>query len=218
MVFLLEGSPISREEPWSSFRVTIEFLVTSLTKALHPWLLSLAGRPALERVLVVPSFFHLRMEEATMFLGTFNAVKMFWYPSPDLCLDTILSRSSKNNSFDPMAWFLLWHALSTVGPYIDRCVPFQVMSNQLNLPQVDSKQDISRMINGNSSISSLIAKGLGIFILLGSPLAVAKAATTLPEVHTKHDIIHQINRQELHQFKKCIKRHVAYISIHTQTI
>ena len=27
-----------------------------------------------------------------------------------------------------------------MGPYIDRCVPFQIMSNQLNLPQVDSNQ------------------------------------------------------------------------------
>jgi hypothetical protein len=65
---------------------------------------------------------------------------MFWYPSPDLCLDTILSRRSMDNSFNLMAWFLLWHALSNVGPYIDRCVPFQIMSNQLNLPQVDSNQ------------------------------------------------------------------------------
>jgi hypothetical protein len=39
-----------------------------------------------------------------------------------------------------MSWFLLWHALSTVGPYIDRRVPFQIMSNQFNLPQVDSNQ------------------------------------------------------------------------------
>jgi hypothetical protein len=65
---------------------------------------------------------------------------MFWYPSPDLCLDTILSRSSTDNSSDLMAWFLLWHALSTVGPYIDRCVSFQIMSNQLHLPQVDSNE------------------------------------------------------------------------------
>ena len=28
----------------------------------------------------------------------------------------------------------------TQSPYIDRCVPFQIMSNQLNLPQVDSNQ------------------------------------------------------------------------------
>ena len=41
-----------------------------------------------------------------------------------------------------MAWFLLWYALSAVRPYIDRCVPFQIMSNQLNLPQVDSNQGV----------------------------------------------------------------------------
>ena len=73
-------------------------------------------------------------------LGTFNAAEMFWYPSPDLCLDTILFGSSTDNSFNLMAWFLLWHALSTVGPYIDRRVLFQILSNQLNLPQVDSNQ------------------------------------------------------------------------------
>jgi hypothetical protein len=78
MVFLLEGSPISTEELWGSVRVTIGVLVTSLTKALHPRLLSLAGRPALGRVLVVPNVFHLRMM-ATVFLGTFNATEMFWY-------------------------------------------------------------------------------------------------------------------------------------------
>jgi hypothetical protein len=36
MVVLLEGSPISTEELWSSVRVTLGFLVTSLTKALLP--------------------------------------------------------------------------------------------------------------------------------------------------------------------------------------
>ena len=46
MVVLLEGSPISTEELSSSVRVTIGFLVTSLTKALLPRLLSLAGWPA----------------------------------------------------------------------------------------------------------------------------------------------------------------------------
>ena len=42
MVVLLEGSPISTKELWSSVRVTIGFLVTSLTKAHLPRLLSLA--------------------------------------------------------------------------------------------------------------------------------------------------------------------------------
>ena len=81
-------------------------MVTSLTKALLPQLLNLAGRPALGRMLVVLHFFHLRMMEATVFLGTFNAADIFWYPSPDLCLDIILSKSSTDNSFDLIAWFL----------------------------------------------------------------------------------------------------------------
>ena len=107
MVVLLEGSPSFSEELRSSVRVTIVFMVNSLTKAILPKLLSLAWRPAQGRVLVVPNFFRLRMMDATVFLGTFNAAVMFWYPSPDLCLDTILSQSSIDNSFDFMAWFLL---------------------------------------------------------------------------------------------------------------
>ena len=82
MFVLLEGSPISTKELWGSVRLTIGFLVTSLTEAL----LSLAGRQDLGRVLVVPNFFHLRMIEATVFLGTFN---------------------SADKSFDLIAWLLL---------------------------------------------------------------------------------------------------------------
>ena len=79
MVVLLEGSPISTEE-------LSVFLVTSLTKALLPQLLSLAEWPALGRVLVVPNFFHSRMMEATVLLWNFNAAEIFWYLSPDLSL------------------------------------------------------------------------------------------------------------------------------------
>ena len=85
MVVLLKGSPISTEELWSYVRVTIEFLVTSLTKALFYRLLSLAGWPALGRVLVVPNVFQLRMMEAMVFL----------------------CRSYTEISVDLMAWFLL---------------------------------------------------------------------------------------------------------------
>ena len=87
MVVLLEGSPISTEELWRSVSVTIGFLVTSLTKTLLPRLLGLAGRPALGRVLVVPNFFHLRMMEATVFLGTFNAAYIFG-TLPQICAST----------------------------------------------------------------------------------------------------------------------------------
>ena len=97
MVVLLEGSPISTEELWSS--------VTSLTKALLSRLLSFAGRPALGRVLVVPSFFHLRMMETTVFLGTFKTADMFWYPFPRSVHNLVSDLYGK--SFNLMAWFLL---------------------------------------------------------------------------------------------------------------
>ena len=77
MVVLLEASPISTEELGRSVRVTIRILVTCLTKALLPRLLSLAGRPALGRVVVVPNFLHLRTMQATVFLGNFNATDIF---------------------------------------------------------------------------------------------------------------------------------------------
>ena len=40
--------------------------------------------------------------EATVFLGTFNAADLVLYSPPDLCLDTILSWSSTDNSFELM--------------------------------------------------------------------------------------------------------------------
>ena len=116
MDVLLEVSPISTEELWSSVRVTIGFLVTSLTKDFLPQLLSSAGRPALGRVLVVQYVFHLRMMEATVFSGTFNAAEICWYASPALCLDRVI-------------------ALTCTVNCGTRCVPFQIVSNQLNLPQ-----------------------------------------------------------------------------------
>ena len=156
MVVLLEGNSISTDEFWSSVRVIIRFLVKSLTKALLPRLLSLAVWPALGRVLVVVNLFYLRMMEATVFLGTFNAAEMFWYPSPDLCLDTILSWNSTYNSFNLMACFLLWHELSTVCAF-----PNHVQSIEFTAGGLQSScRNISRMINGNrmhlSSISGLI--------------------------------------------------------------
>ena len=42
-----------------------------------PPIAQFAGWPALGRVLVVPNFFHLRIMEATVLLGTFNAAEFF---------------------------------------------------------------------------------------------------------------------------------------------
>ena len=128
MVVLLEGSPLSTEEGWSSDRVTIGFLVTSLTKALLPRSLSLDGRPALGRVLVVPNFFHLRMMEATVLIGTIKAKHFSVHFPRFVPQDNTVSEVDRQFLW-LHTWFVLWHAL---------CVPFQIMSNQLNLPQVDS--------------------------------------------------------------------------------
>ena len=162
IVVLLEGSPISTEELWSSVTVTIGFLVTSLTKALLPRLLSLAGQPALGRVLVVPNFFHLKME-ANVFLWTFKAADTFGYPSPDLCLDTILSRPRG-------LVFALSCTVNCGTLYRQVCAfPNQLQSIEfITDGLLSSCRDISRMIIGNrmhlSSISSHTAKGLNTYV------------------------------------------------------
>ena len=61
--------------PVSSSESALGFPCSTLRHIL-PRLFSLVGRPALGRVLVVPNFIHLRMMEATVFLGTFNAAEM----------------------------------------------------------------------------------------------------------------------------------------------
>jgi hypothetical protein len=56
-------------------------LVPSLTKALLPQLLSLAMWPALERLLGVPNFFHLKGMEATV-LGDLQCCRLFFGALP----------------------------------------------------------------------------------------------------------------------------------------
>lgn len=77
MVALLELCPIPTQDLWSSVRVTLGFLVTSLSKALLHRLLSFAAWPALGRVLVVPNFFHLRTMRVTVLLETLSAAENF---------------------------------------------------------------------------------------------------------------------------------------------
>ncbi len=90
----------------------------------------------------MPNFFHLRFVEAAVLLGTFSAAEMFLQPSLDLCINTILYPSTAGSTLDLLAWFSLRYALSAVSPFVERRVPFQIMSNQFNLPQVDSNQGV----------------------------------------------------------------------------
>ena len=123
-----------------------------------PRLRSLAGQPALESVLVVPNLFLLRMMEATVFLWTVNDAELFWYPSPDLCLNTTLSQHSTDNSVNHTAWFLLTCTVNC-GIYTHVCTfPNHVQSIELTTGGLQSSyRTVSRIINGNrmhlSSIS-----------------------------------------------------------------
>ena len=108
MVVLLEDSPISTEEFWSSVRVTIRFLLTSLIKEGRSPQTAQFGQAANSRKRLSGSkLLPFKNYGGHCVLKPFNAAELFWYPSPDLCLDTTLSRSSTDNSFDLMAWFLL---------------------------------------------------------------------------------------------------------------
>ena len=111
-----------------------------LTKALLNRLLSVARAASSRKSLGGSKLLPFKNDGGHCVLRDLQCCRIVLYPSPERYFDKILSLSSIDNSFDLMAWFLFWHALSTVGPYIDRCVPFQIMSNQLNLPQVDSNQ------------------------------------------------------------------------------
>ena len=143
--------PISTEELWSSVRVTIEFLVTSLPKALLPRLFSFQ---------LSETHTSFKNDGATVFLGTTNAAEMFWYLFPDLCLDTILVRSSTGNSSSCLGfcsdmhcqlWDLIW-----TGVCLSKSCPINWIYHRWT------------PINGNrmypSSISSLIAKGLNTYV------------------------------------------------------
>ena len=85
-----------------------------------------------------PDFIHLRIIEATMLLGTFNAAEFFCI-LPQICASTqfCLWALQAAPSTSWLGFCSDMHALSAVKPYIDRYVPFQITSNKLNLPLVD---------------------------------------------------------------------------------
>ena len=150
MVVLLESSPISTQELQSSVRETIGFLVTSLTKALLHRLLSLVGRPALGRVLV---FSKLPFKNGgRCVLGDLQCFRNILLP---------IARSvPKHNPVSELyGQFLQSHDLvfaltCTVncGTFIQTVKPFQIMSNQLNLPQVASNQVVETSQGGSMEI------------------------------------------------------------------
>lgn len=89
-----------RTDRWSSDTLPIGFLVTLLKRALLPQLLSFDGWSALRRVLLVRTFFNLWMIKARVLIESFKDADIFLFPSPDLCLQTILSQRSADHFFD----------------------------------------------------------------------------------------------------------------------
>ncbi len=117
----------------SSTRVTIRFLVTTLSKALLHQLLSLASSMKSPGCL---KLLPLMVTETTCFCDPLMKYN-FFTTSPGVWLDVNLFLSSTCSSFDLRAWFSLWYALSAVRPFIKMFVPFQIIPIQLNLPQVN---------------------------------------------------------------------------------
>ena len=162
MVVLLEGSPISTEELWSSVRVTVMILATSLTKALLPRFLSLAGQPALGTVLVVPNFFHLK----------YWRLRCSWGPSK---LPTLLVPFPRSVPRHTLVSELYREFLRPYGLVFCSDMHCQLWDLICAFPNIFQSiefitgglqscyRNFSRMINGNrmhvSSISSLVAKG-----------------------------------------------------------
>ena len=106
MVVLLEGSPISTEELKSS--LSDHWVLSRLPDQgpfppIAQFGLAARYRTSFDGSKLLP----FKNDEGHCVLGTFNSAEMFWYPSPDLCLDIIMSLSSTDNSFNLMACFLL---------------------------------------------------------------------------------------------------------------
>ena len=161
MVVLLWGYPICTKELWISFIVSIGYLVTCLTKALCPLILSLAGRQDLGRLLD-PNLFHLRMMEATVLLGTLNAAEMFLYPFPDLCLDTIVSQVYRQFSWPHGLAFNLTYTIDCETLYKQVCAfPNYVQWIQLGTGGLQSRcRSISWPLIEAGCTRSVITKGL----------------------------------------------------------
>ncbi len=102
----------------------------------------------------------------------FNAAETVLYPSPDLCLDTILSWRSTDNSFDFLAWFVLWLAVLAVGTLYRQVFAFSnhAQSTKFTTGGLQlSGRNISRMIVGirmhRSYILSVMAKAVNTFFI-----------------------------------------------------
>lgn len=119
---MLEVPISSTEDNGSSDRKTFLFLVTSVTQTcLLLWMFTLEFSSLLLDVV-----FHLQSLSSVKELwrplwplGNFNEPVgfFFFFASPDLRVNTILSLNSARNPFHFMAWFFFWCGLSAATRY-----------------------------------------------------------------------------------------------------
>ena len=170
---LLEGPLISTEVLWSSVRVTIGFLVTSVTKGLLPPIVQF-GRAAISRKSLIGS----KLIPFKNVGG--HCVLLDLQCCRNVMLPFLRSVPWRNPVSELYRQFLRPHGLvfaltctvncGTCVPVCHLCAfPNHVQSIDFTTGGLKSScRHISRMINGNrmhlSSISSLIAKGLNSYV------------------------------------------------------
>ena len=107
MVVLLEGSPISTEELRSSVRVTIGFLVASLTKGLLPHFAQFGQASSSRMSLGASNLLTFKNDGGHCVLGDLQCCRNVLVPFPRSVPRHSPVSAFTDSSFDLMALFLL---------------------------------------------------------------------------------------------------------------
>ncbi len=129
---------------WSSTRVTIGFLITTLIKALLPSVAQFTWETSSWKSPGCFKLFPLRVTETTCFCDPSMQQSFFLNSSPDVWLDASLFLSSRQFFFFlPQGLvFALKCIISLLDLFFKMCVPFQIIPIQLNLPNVNFTQSV----------------------------------------------------------------------------
>jgi hypothetical protein len=169
MIVLLEGSPISTEELWSS--VSDHWVLGDVPDEGPSPPIAQFGRATISRKSFGDSkLLPCKNEGCHCVLGDLQCYRNVLVPfsrSTQSCLGTL--RSVPSTSWLGFCSDMLCLALSTVGLYIDRCAFSKSCPvNWIYHRWTPSCRNSSRMINGNQiylkSFSRFIAKGLNTYI------------------------------------------------------
>ena len=116
-----------RQDFWSSARVTIRFLVTSLTKALLPQLLKFGWTASSKKRTGCSKLLQFKNGQCALVNPQYSRIisVAFRRSVPQLNPVSALCRQFLR----PHGLVFALICISAARPHIDRCVPFQIMSN-----------------------------------------------------------------------------------------